>query len=67
MAIVNEDFKTLPNDICKDYSIRKQILWESETATEEEFSSKEVEFSRKHGSNNPRKGYNRWPKFNVNT
>ncbi len=67
MDIVNEDFKSLPDDVRKDYTIRKQILWESETATEEELSAKEVEFIRKYESNNPQKGYNRWPKFNANT
>ncbi len=67
MAIVNEDFKSLPDDVRKDYTIRKQILWESETATEEELSAKEVEYIRKNESNNPQKGYNRWPKFNANT
>jgi hypothetical protein len=63
MNIVNEDFKNLSDDVRKDYTIRKQILWESETATEEELSVKEVEFIRKYQSNNPKIGYNRWPKF----
>jgi hypothetical protein len=67
MEIVNEDFKSLPDDVRKDYTIRKQILWESETATEEELSAKEVEYIRKNESNIPQKGYNRWPKFNANT
>ena len=63
MDIVNDDFKNLPDDIRKDYTIRKQILWESESATEAELSNKEVEFIRQHQSNNPQVGYNRWPKF----
>jgi hypothetical protein len=47
----------------RDYSIRKEILWESETASEAELSAMEVELIRKYGSNDPRIGYNRWPKF----
>jgi hypothetical protein len=46
-----------------DYSIRKEILWESEEATEAELSEKEIEFIRKYQANNPEIGYNRWPKF----
>ena len=65
MDVVNNDFKKLPPETLKDYTIRKQILWESEDATEEELSSKEVEYIRQHNSNNPDIGYNRWPKFKV--
>jgi len=30
MDVINSDFKHLPEEIRKDYSVRKQILWESE-------------------------------------
>lgn len=63
MDIVNEDFAKLPKEIRMDYSVRKQILWESDTATDEEAAAKEVEFIRQYGSNNPEIGYNRWPKY----
>ena len=46
----------------KDFTIRKEILWESETATDQEVSQKEIEYIRKYQSNNPEIGYNRWPK-----
>jgi hypothetical protein len=65
MDLVNADFKKLPKELRLDYTIRKQILWESETASEEELSAKEVEMIRKYNSNNPEVGYNRWPKFNT--
>jgi len=32
MELVSNDFLTLPKDIQMDYTIRKAILWESETA-----------------------------------
>ena len=46
----------------KDFTIRKEILWESETATDQEVSQKEIEYIMKYQSNNPEIGYNRWPK-----
>jgi hypothetical protein len=61
--VVNADFATLPKELQMDYTVRKEILWESDTATEEELSAKEVEMIRKYGSNNPEIGYNRWPKY----
>lgn len=64
MNVVNEDFASLPESVRKDYTIRKQILWESDNCTEAELSAKEVEFIRAFQSNNPGVGYNRWPKFN---
>lgn len=46
----------------RDFTIRKQILWESEDATNSEVSKKEVEFIREYQSNDPAIGYNRSPK-----
>ena len=63
MDLVNADFATLPKELQLDYTIRKQILWESDTATDEELSAKEVEMIRQHKANDPEIGYNRWPKF----
>jgi len=67
MNTVNADFETLPEEVRKDYTIRKEILWESPDCEESELSAKEVEFIRKYQSNDPEIGYNRWPKFNTNT
>jgi hypothetical protein len=47
----------------KDFSIRKEILWESETATPQELKDKEDELIKKLGANDPDKGYNLHPKF----
>ena len=63
--IVNADFARLPEEMRKDYTIRKQILWESATATDAEVSAKEVEMIHKYRSNDPAIGYNRWPKFKA--
>jgi hypothetical protein len=61
--VINEGFGMLSDDQRRDYSVRKQILWQSETATEQELAAKEVEFISKFRSNDPEIGYNRWPRF----
>jgi len=47
----------------RDFTIRREIIWESETAPNAEVNRKEVEFIRFFKSNDPAIGYNRWPKF----
>jgi hypothetical protein len=47
----------------RDFNIRREILWESDTASDAEVHAKEVEFICSHRSNDPVIGYNRWPKF----
>jgi hypothetical protein len=46
-----------------DFIIRKEILWESESASDSEVNQKEVEFIQKLRSNDPAIGYNQWPKL----
>ena len=46
----------------RDFIIRREILWESESASDAEVNEKEVKFIRAHRSNDPAVGYNRWPK-----
>ncbi|RXK80009.1 GIY-YIG nuclease family protein [Chlorobaculum sp. 24CR] len=47
----------------RDFTIRKEILWESESASDKEVNRMEVEMIMKFRSNDPALGYNRWPKF----
>jgi hypothetical protein len=61
--LINKDFELLSVEQRRDYTVRKEILWESEDATEKELSIKEVEFIRQYNSNDPEIGYNQWPKF----
>ena len=58
--IIEKDFS---REQRRDFKARKQILWESETASNEEVNKKEAEFIRKFRSNDPAIGYNRWPTF----
>lgn len=63
--LVNEDFKNLSEEQSRSYSVHKEILWQSDSATEQELAAKEVEFIRKYRSNDPSVGYNRWPRFRT--
>jgi len=47
----------------KVFIIKKEILWESDTVSDNEINQKEVEYVYQYESNNPMIGYNQWPKF----
>jgi predicted GIY-YIG superfamily endonuclease len=45
------------------FTVTRETLWESETATRAEVTQKEIEFIKSLKSNDPSVGYNQWPKF----
>ncbi len=47
----------------KSFTITKEILFESEDNST--INKKEVELILKFNSNNPKIGYNQWPKFKI--
>lgn len=47
----------------RDFTIRREILWESDTVTDSELSQKEREYILALRSNEPAIGYNRNPPF----
>ena len=49
----------------RDFTIRKEILWESATASDAEVSRVEVKAIRTHRSNDPEIGYNQWPRLGI--
>ncbi len=59
-SLIEEDFT---REQQRDFTIRKEILWESETASDSEVNMKEVEYITSHRSNDPGIGYNQWPRF----
>jgi hypothetical protein len=61
-ALIERDFT---REQIRDFSVRKEIIWESETATDSEVSLEEVRLINQYQSNNPDIGYNRWPKFKA--
>ncbi|WP_160079798.1 GIY-YIG nuclease family protein [Pseudomonas sp. 8AS] len=60
--LIERDFTT---EQMRDFTVRKQILWESETATDKEVNLKEVELIKELEANDPSIGYNQWPKFKA--
>ena len=47
----------------REFTIRKEILWESETASNQEVNLKEVEYILLYKSNHPNIGYNQRPRL----
>lgn len=58
-SLVAADFAEAERD---SFTVTREILWASETATDAEVSQVEVAMIREHRSNDPEVGYNRWPR-----
>jgi hypothetical protein len=63
-ALIAKDFT--PEER-QSFTIKREILWESETASRSEVTQKELELIRQHRSNDPAIGYNQWPPFEGST
>lgn len=60
-SLIEKDFT---RDQIRNFTIKKEIIWESEMASIEEVYQREIEFIKKFRSNDPVIVYKRWPKFN---
>jgi len=58
--IIEKDFT---RDQRRNLTIKKEVLWESDTASNREVSLKEAEYIKAFNSNDPNIGYNQWPNF----
>ena len=58
---VELDFPT--REARRDRTIRRELLWESDSATDAEIRALERTFIVSLGANNPERGYNRNPVF----
>ena len=58
-ALIAKDFT---REQRRRFTVTKDILWESETATPTQVTQKEIEFIVSLKSNDPAVGYNQWPK-----
>ncbi len=47
----------------RDFTVRREIIWESDTATDQEVGQVEAAYIRALGANDPKMGYNEWPTF----
>lgn len=61
-ALIAQDFT---REQRRSFTVTREILWESETATDSEVATAEVEWIRKLRSNDPSVGYNRWPRVDT--
>jgi hypothetical protein len=55
--------KDFPRDQRRSFAVKREILWESETATNAEVTIKEIEFIISLRSNDPQIGYNQRPRL----
>jgi hypothetical protein len=63
-AVIAADFT---REQRRDFTIRKEIIWESETASDAEVRRMEIEHIKSLRANDPAIGYNRWPKPDLNS
>jgi len=59
-SLIEKDFT---RDQRRDFTIRREILWESGTASKNDTLRKEHEFIKLYKSNDPKIGYNQTPKL----
>ena len=57
--------KDFTEDKKKNFTIKKEIIYESESV--DEINKIESQLILEYKSNNPKIGYNRWPKFKLNS
>jgi hypothetical protein len=65
------DSKLIAEDFTREqrraFTITREILWESEDASDAEVSKKELEYITSLRSNDPAIGYNRRPRFRASS
>ena len=59
---IENDF---PEYLKKYFSIKKEIIWCTDDASDQEVNKVEIELIRQYQSNNPMVGYNKWPKYEA--
>lgn len=57
---IDRDF---PEYLKSYFTIKKEIIWHTDIASDQEVNKVEVELIRQFQSNNPIIGYNKWPKY----
>jgi hypothetical protein len=62
--LIANDFTTEQR---RSFTVTRDILWESESATRAEVTKIEIEFILTNRSNDPKIGYNRNPAYKIST
>ncbi len=60
--LIARDFTTEQR---RSFTVTREILWESMTASNAELSQAEIRFISELRANDPAVGYNRWPRFDA--
>ena len=55
--------KDFARDQRRDFTLRRELLWESESAADKEVSQEDVEFILALRFNDPAVGYSQWPRY----
>lgn len=58
-SVIEKDFT---REQRRDFTIRRELPWESETASDAELNEREAAFIISNRSNDPALGYNQWPR-----
>jgi hypothetical protein len=61
-ALIAKDFSAEQRKV---FSVKREILWESEDVTQQELTKIEFEYIKQFQSNNPEIGYNQNPPFKT--
>ena len=63
-GIANDDYiaRDFSDEERRTLTITREIIWSSEAASDQEVRQKEIEYIRPLKSNDPKIGYNRWPR-----
>jgi hypothetical protein len=61
-SIANDLFRAdFPDEQARDFTVRKEILWQSDTTDHDEVERAEIDWIVRLRANDPTVGYNRWP------
>jgi predicted RNase H-like nuclease len=59
-TLLTSDFANLPHSKQRDYTVRKEVLWQTQDCSSQELAAKQHEFITSYQSDDPEFGYNKW-------
>ncbi|AVP58140.1 GIY-YIG nuclease family protein [Pulveribacter suum] len=61
-ALIAKDFDKQAR---RSFTVRRDILWEAESAAQQEVNARELAFILQQRANDPEVGYNQWPRLSA--